>query len=130
MHYLFFSTLSALVDRLLTISVKRHASSQLCISNDISYTIKVFNSLMMEREIGFKVFKINSNTFYIASFFYLPNSKFKDYVYMWVNAFWGKKNYQSKYRIKNNWKQFIHCCLFLYQFLKTFTSFSYLLYAL
>lgn len=46
---------------------------------------------MMEREIGFKVFKINSNTFYIASFFYLPNSKFKDYVYMWVNAFWGKK---------------------------------------
>lgn len=82
LHYLFFSTLSTLVDRLLTISVKRHASSQLCISAGISYTIKVFNSLMMEREKEFKVFKINSNTFYIASFFYLPNSKFKTYIYM------------------------------------------------
>lgn len=37
---------------------------------------------MMEKEKGFKVFKINSNTFYIGSFFYLPNSKFKDYIYI------------------------------------------------
>ena len=37
---------------------------------------------MLEREKGFKVFKIHSNTFYIASFFYVPNSKFKDCIYM------------------------------------------------
>lgn len=48
---LFFSTFSALVDRLLTIPGKQHdTSSQLCISNDISYNIIMFYSIVMERE--------------------------------------------------------------------------------
>ena len=54
----------------------------------------MFNSILMEREKGFKVFKIKKFKYFLCRLtliFGFPNSKSKDCVYMWVYACRTKK---------------------------------------
>lgn len=54
----------------------------------------MFNSILMEREKGLKVFKIKKFKYFLCRLpliFGLPSSKSKDCVYMWVYEFRTKK---------------------------------------